>query len=153
MFGQNVVQFFPSDRFELPNWLNEQSLAEELRFPESTKFEGHTPRRIFSRANLKPTLEWVKAVVLDNLLRDRDSLRPVQFLPSGDLVTMSVVQSNSKDGRILDFVGKVLARILGADSDSVQLRFSRRNIGAITVEYVRSGTLRLAPSSPRRQIG
>jgi hypothetical protein len=32
LFGQNVVLFFPSDRSELPDWLNEQALAEELRF-------------------------------------------------------------------------------------------------------------------------
>ena len=49
LFGQNVVLFFPSDRFELPDWLNDQALTEELRFPEPTTFEGHTPRRIFSR--------------------------------------------------------------------------------------------------------
>lgn len=146
LFGHNVVLSFPSDRFELPDWLNDQALAEELRFPEPTKFEGHTPRRIFSRALLKPTLEWVKAVVLDNLLEEQSSPRPVQFVAGVGFVAMPVVQRPGKDGKIIDFVGKVLARILGADGDSVQFNFSHRNMGRITVEYVRSGRREAVPS-------
>ena len=146
LFGQNVVLFFPSDRFELPDWLNDQALAGELRFPEPNRFEGHTPRRIFSRALLKPTLEWVKAVVLDNLLQELSSPRPVQFVPNVGLVAMPVVQGQGKDGKIIEFVGKVLARILGADGDSVQFRVSHRNMGTITVEYVRSERAEAVPS-------
>jgi len=128
LFGQNVVLFFPSDRFELPDWLNDEALAEELHFPEPNKFEGYTSRRIFSRALLKPTLEWLKAVVLDSLLQKQTGLAP------------------GKDDKIIAFVGKVLARILGADGDSVQFRFSHRNMGTITVEYVRSGRQETVPS-------
>ncbi len=146
LFGQNVVLFFPSDRFELPDWLNEQALAEELRFPEPTRFEGYTSRRIFSRALLKPTLEWVKAVVLDNLLQERDSPRPVQFVADVGFVAMPVVLSPGKDGKIIEFVGKVLARILGADGDSIQFRFSHRNMGTINVGYARSGRQEAVPS-------
>lgn len=128
LFGQNVVLFFPSDRFELPDWLNEQALADELRFPEPTTFEGQTPRRIFSRALLKPTLEWVRAVVLDSLLAERTFRHP------------------GKDGKIINFVAKVLGRILGADGDSVQFNFSHRNMGMITAEYFRSGRQEAVPS-------
>jgi hypothetical protein len=146
LFGQNVVLFFPSDRFELPDWLNDQALAEELRFPEPTKFEGHTPRRIFSRALLKPTLEWVKAVVLDNLLQEHSSPRAVQFVPGVGFVGMPVVQRPGKDAKIIEFVGNLLARILGADGDSVKLRFSHRHMGTITVEFVRSARVEVVPS-------
>jgi hypothetical protein len=135
------VLFFPSDRFELPDWLNEQSLAEELHFPEPNTLEGHTTRRIFSRALLKPTLEWVKAVVLDHLLEERDSPMPVEFEPG-----VSVVRRRGKDGKIIEFVSKVLARILGADGDSVRFSFSHRNMGTISVEYVRSGREEAVPS-------
>lgn len=146
LFGQNVVQFFPSDRFELPDWLNDQSLADELRFPEPTKFAGHTPRRIFSRALLKTTLEWVKAVVLDNLLLEQNCPRPVQWLPDGGFMSMPVLERPGKDRKIIDFVSKVLARILGADGDSVDFRFSHRNMGTITVEYARCGKKQTVPN-------
>jgi hypothetical protein len=82
LFRENAVLFFPSDRFELPDWLNERSLAKELRFPELATFKDQTTRRIFSRALLRPTLEWVKAVVLDSLLpgdREREN-RIIQFV-------------------------------------------------------------------------
>ena len=146
LFGQNVVLFFPSDRFELPDWLNDEALAEELRFPEPTKFEGRTPRRIFSRALLKPTLEWVKAVVLDNLLQEQSSPRLVRFMPGVGFVAVPSAQQPGKDGKIIEFVGKVLARILGADGDSVLFRFSHRNLGTVTVEHVRSGRQEVIPS-------
>lgn len=146
LFGQNVALFFPSDRFELPDWLHEKALAEELRFPEPTVFEGDTPRRIFSRALLKPTLEWIKAVVLDNLLQTENSPRPVQFLEGLGLVAMPPVQRAGGDGKIIDFVGKVLARVLGADGDSVNFRFSHRNTGTVSVQYVRSGQEQIVPS-------
>lgn len=146
LFGQNVVLFFPSDRFELPDWLNEQALTEELRFPEPTKFEGYTSRKIFSRALLKPTLEWVKAVVLDNLLQEQGSPRAVQFVPGVGFVAMPEVKPPGKDSKIILFVGKVLARILGADGDSVQFRISHRNMGTITVEYFHSGRQETVPS-------
>lgn len=146
LFGQNAVLFFPSDRFEPPDWLNDQALAEELRFPEPTLFEGNTPRRIFLRALLKPTLEWVKSVVLDNLLQEQSSPRPVQFIDGVGFVAMAGVQRPGKDGKIIEFVAKVLARILGADGDSAQFRFSHRNMGTITVEYVRSGRQETVPS-------
>jgi hypothetical protein len=145
LFAQNVALFFPSDRFELPDWLNVEALAEELRFPEPSKFEGHTARRIFSRALLKPTLEWVKAVVLDSLLEERGSPMPVE-LPDGGLVAMPVVRRPGKDSKIINFVRKVLARILGAEGDSVRFRFSRRNMGTIIVEYVHSGRQEAVPS-------
>jgi hypothetical protein len=135
LFAKNVVLFFPSDRFELPDWLNDQAMAKELHFPEPTKFEGHTSRRILSRTLLKPTLEWVKAVVLDNLLHEQNSPQPVQILPDGEWTAKPF----TKEGKIIEFLSTVLARILGADNDSVQFHFSHRNMGTIRVEYVRSG--------------
>ncbi|MBX3423327.1 MAG: AAA family ATPase [Pirellulaceae bacterium] len=146
MFEQNVVLFFPSDRFELPDWLNEQSLAQDLHFPEPTKFEGQTPRKIFSRALLKPTLEWIKAVALDKLLHEHNYPKPVTFVPGVGFVTAPMSEPVSKDGRIIDFVSKVLARILGADNDAVQFRLSHRNLGIISIDYVRSGKPETIPS-------
>jgi energy-coupling factor transporter ATP-binding protein EcfA2 len=124
LFGENVVLFFPSDRFELPDWLNEQSLATELRFPEPVQFKGQTARRIFSRALLRPTLEWFKAVVLDSLLPGNDE----------------------RDGKIVKFVMRVLARILDADSDAIRISFSHRNLGTIAVDFERSGRTKTVPN-------
>jgi hypothetical protein len=90
LFGENVVPFFPSDRFELPDWLNERSLVAGLRFPGPVQFKGQTARRIFARALLRPTLEWLEAVALDALLADRE-IPPVQIITGNGIVAMPVV--------------------------------------------------------------
>jgi len=92
-FGKNVVLYFPSDRFELPDWLNEQSLAAELRFPVPVNFKGQTARRIFSRVLLRPTLEWFKGVLLDSTLAS---------------------WAESRDKRILGYLCELLGMVLDA---------------------------------------
>ncbi|MFO0805496.1 MAG: AAA family ATPase [Gemmataceae bacterium] len=146
LFAENVVLFFPSDRFELPDWLNERSLAPELRFPEPVQFQGHTARRIFSRALLKPTLEWIKAVTLDAQLADFQPVS-IQLGPVAGLgTTIAFVQQAGRDTRILNLVSKVLARVLDADTDSVGLSFSNRNMGTVAVVFTRAGQQRVIPN-------
>jgi energy-coupling factor transporter ATP-binding protein EcfA2 len=146
LFEGNVVQFFPSDRFELPDWLNEQSLSVELRFPEPVKFEGQTSRRIFSRALLRPTLEWVKAVMLDSLL-GFPVAPTLQLIAGYDLpLSPHALPRGGRDGKIIEVIEKVLARILGADSDMVRFQFSHRNTGTIAANYVRSGREETVPN-------
>ncbi len=142
LFEQNVALFFPSDRFELPDWLNEKSLAPELRFPAPPPFIGQTARRLFSRALLLPTLEWVKALALDALLAEhRDPA--VHLVGSG---IPAAAPRRGPDGKIIDFVGRVLARILDADSDAVQFGFSHRNQGTISATFNRSGKSDTVPN-------
>jgi energy-coupling factor transporter ATP-binding protein EcfA2 len=146
LFGENVVLFFPSDRFELPDWLNERSLAVDLRFPEPVMFKGQTARRIFSRALLRPTLEWIKAVTLDSRLSDYE-LCTIQVGTGNGVTTVpGLVARGGRDSRIVEFIGKVLARILDADSDRVQFLFSHRNMGTIAAAFHRSGRAETVPN-------
>jgi hypothetical protein len=80
------------------------------------------------------------------LLQEQGSPRPVQFVPGVGYLAMPAVERLSKDRKIIEFVGKVLARILGADGDSVQFRFSNRSMGTITVAYDSSGREEEVPS-------
>ena len=123
LFSENVVLFFPSDRFELPDWLNDKSLHSDLKFPEPMPFKGQTRRRIFSRALLRPTVEWLKGVVLDSRL-----------------------SGQSRDSIIIEVIAELLVRILGADSGSVRLRFGNRNSGEIAVEFTRHGQQQVIPN-------
>jgi energy-coupling factor transporter ATP-binding protein EcfA2 len=125
MFSENAVLFFPSDRFELPDWVNEKSLAEDLKFVEPSVFKGETARRIFSRALLRPNLEWLKGVVLDGLLYEKSGRR----LYSGP----------SQAERIGEFVTTLLAKILRADSEELFLQFADRNVGVISAVFKRMG--------------
>lgn len=126
-FAKNAVLYFASDRSEVPNWLNGQALLEDQTFLEPNTVQGETRRRIFSKALLKPTLQWLKSVILDQLLVDR----------TGSLST--------KEATIFSFVGHVLARILGADNDENTFRFSNRHDGKITFDFHRKGKLLILP--------
>jgi hypothetical protein len=146
LFRENIVLFFPSDRFELPDWLNEQSLAAELRFPEPITFQGQTARRIFSRALLRPTLEWLKAVTLDSRLSDYQPI-PIPVVADNRLITVQgLLPRTGRDSKVIEFVGKVLARILDADSDAVGFQFSHRNAGTIAALFQRSGRQEVIPN-------
>ena len=95
---------------------------------------------------MKPTLEWVKAVVLDHLLARQIAL-PAQFTAGYGLpASPPLGTSGGRDERIIDFVGKVLARVMDADSNNVQFRFSHRNMGMIAAEFVRSGLEQAIPN-------
>jgi energy-coupling factor transporter ATP-binding protein EcfA2 len=143
LFAENVVLYFPSDRFELPDWLNESGLLPDLRFPEPMTFKGQTHRRIFARALLRPTLQWLKAVVLDSRLAD---YAPFDFVTDMGVTTAGLVHRPGKDSVILDTVAMILARILGADDDSVRLHFGNRNQGLISVRFSQAGVERFVPS-------
>ncbi len=145
LLEENVVLFFPSDRFELPDWLNERSLSADLRFPDPIPFKGQTARKIFSRALLRPTLEWIKAVSLDALLLA--SVPPPFNAPSrGNTVTPDPMNWGGREGRIVSFVGKVLARVLNADTDNIQFQFDHRNVGRIAATFERRGWIESIPN-------
>lgn len=148
LFKENVVLCFPSDRFELPDWVNDRSLADELRFPEPNTFEGETSRRILSRGLLRPTLEWLKAVVFDSRLSD---WHPFQLplpegIPAGIPGFKAFVPVQSRNSRIIQECGKVLAYVLNADTDTVQWNFGDRNSGILGVTFIRNGATHVIPN-------
>ena len=143
LFSNNVVLFFPSDRFELPDWLNERSLASDLKFPEPLPFKGQTSRRIFARALLKPTLEWLKAVVLDSRLSD---FVPIPFNVGNTSTMQGLYHKGGRDSQIVELVSAILARVSGADSDHIQLMFNHRNTGTISVAFTRLSRNEIVPN-------
>ena len=146
LFSENVVLYFPSDRFELPDWLNEESLRDDLQFPVANSMQGRTTRRIFSRTLLAETLQWLRAILLDSRLRD--------FVPCG--VASSNGESTSwlpgfaqvqgADTALLEQCVSILAQVLCADTNSLSLSFGNRNQGVISANYRRGGEIHFLPS-------
>ena len=146
LFSTNCVLYFPSDRFEIPDWINVTSLREDLRFPDAANFQGQTQRRIFSRALLTDTLEWLRAVVLDSRLSE---LMPGSVAyADGDAKTWlpGLIDRGGPNSRILDLCRKILERVVGADNGSLVLRFGNRNDPRITVFFQRNGVQQVIPS-------
>ncbi len=146
LFQENVVLFFPSDRFEFPEWLNETSVTSEITFPEPVKFTGQTARRIFARSLLKPTLQWIKALALDFRIADY-VMKPVMLTENGITSNIeALVSVKGRDSKIIDVVFKFLECILDAEPGTIQLQFSNRNTGTIAVGFLRNGCRELIPS-------
>lgn len=145
-FSKNCVLYFPSDRFEIPDWINIHSLREDLRFPDAVNFQGQTQRRIFARALLTDTLEWLRAVVLDSRLSE---LIPGSVAyADGDSKTWlpGLVDRGGPNSRILGLCKQILERVLGADFDSLGFSFGNRNDPRISVIYHRNGAPQVIPS-------
>lgn len=120
-FAKNAVLYFPSNRSEVPNWLNEQALLEDQPFLEPNAEHGKTSRRIFSRALLKPTLQWIRSVILDQLLLERMGLFPI------------------KERTIYEFIALVMARVLDADNSENTFCLHNRHDSKISFHYRRKG--------------
>jgi len=74
-FNSNCLLFFSADRFEPPDWLNSDSLSNELKLPEPARMKGRTQRRILARNRLKPTVEWLTSILLDVLLQEHKQVK------------------------------------------------------------------------------
>jgi hypothetical protein len=146
LFKKNVVLAYLSDRYELPDWLNETSLTEGVRFPEPVFFQGQTNRRIFSRTLLKPIIEWIKSLIFDIQLGDRESMR---FCVGHGFETREVqgwIERPSENNRLFMRVRSILESVLRADANSILFSFSPRNTGNVGVSFRRNGQTHSLPN-------
>lgn len=125
--------FFPADRFELPDWLNADSLSSELRLPEASRIKGKTNRRIIARNRLKPTLEWLTSVLFDVLVENDTRRNAPSF---ADAFRRSIEPSKARG--VFDAISSILQSVLcHRESDKLQLGFGDRNSRLINVTIAR----------------
>lgn len=73
MFGQNVLSYFPSYRFELPAYLND-SYSNPLKYSIESKFSGYLPNQIEVISDITTFSNWLLDVLLDMKLGERIQL-------------------------------------------------------------------------------
>lgn len=133
-FRDNVVLYFPSDRFEPPDWLNSGSLREDLAFHDPLRLEGNTSRNIFSRSLLKPTLEWLRGVVLDRYLSE---LQPMNIPLNTGLGTSQVITAQiltaGPNAKLIDAVAGILREVLNVNGQSVGFALGNRTAPRIGI--------------------
>lgn len=141
-FFENVVLYFPSDRFEPPDWLNVASLPAELRLPEPIIMEGFTARRILARSLLKPTLEWLQGIRFDQFLTETHPI-PVTISNPGmppQLMQARLVQEGNTSA-LFNTAKLVLGRILGAEESVFQIEVEGRHSRRFVAGAVRDGKI------------
>lgn len=77
-FMSNSYCYFPSDRYELPYWINKETIESNEQFTEKLRFNDYLGRNILARQSLSIIKNWILDVFLDskvNIYRVGDSLQ------------------------------------------------------------------------------
>ncbi len=140
LLQKTSLLFFPADRFEPPDWLNTENLSSELRLPDAQRVKGRTPRRIFSRNRLKPTLEWLNSVIFDMMVSEH---QPVSVpRPSDRQLVPARVAEPGKAHAVFEAIRIVLQKVLCQNAtDQLQLGIGDRNSRIISATVRRDGEL------------
>lgn len=140
LFSENVVLYFPSDRFEPPDWLNLKSLSADLQFPEPVTMTGFTARRILARSLLKPTLEWLQGLRFDQFLTETQLVPAMHTEPGSPPRQMQALLINEGNTSGLFNAAKlVLGRILGVEETAFQIEVEGRHSRRFVAGAIRNG--------------
>lgn len=71
---ENLMLYFPSDRFEEPAWLNEENLKHRAAISPSKHIKGITNRKIIADRALSPLVTWFYDVVFDSWVQELRSV-------------------------------------------------------------------------------
>ncbi len=145
MLDKNCLLYFPADRFEPPDWLNIADLSQDLKLPEPERIKGKTPRRIFSRNRLKPTLDWLNSVIFDmmvNEYKDATFATPVTEgvqTPQGHQFRVRV-KVPGKAHTIFDSIVNLLRKVIcERETDALILGIGDRKSRIISASVTRDG--------------
>ena len=140
LLEKTSLLFFPADRFEPPDWLNTENLSSELRLPDPQRVKGRTPRQIFSRNRLKPTLEWFNSVIFDMMVSEHQEVN-IPLNDGGQLVAVRVARPG-KAHAVFVAVQSVLQKVLcQKPTDLLQLGIGDRNSRIISATVRRDGVV------------
>lgn len=135
IFGENILTYFPSYRFEYPAYLN-TPYKQPDSFNEENRFTNQLPNPIENISSLKDLSHWIMDVVLDkeiykgiqNIPAQQGQIDPIGFTP--ELMVWSNLNS------ILNNI------LIAAKGNNSSLRFgiSRRNNGGQRIAIMREDT-------------
>lgn len=67
-FESNSYCYFPSDRFEYPHWINEETIQKQEQFNDYSSFSGKLDKDIIIRQSLTEIKHWILDVFLDSMV-------------------------------------------------------------------------------------
>lgn len=104
-FSSNSYCYFPSDRYELPYWINESAIDLIEQFKESQKYNGYLDREITVRKSLKEIKNWILDVFLD-------SRTNISFLDNGQIETTTPLEHVRLLSKSIDILELVISEVL-----------------------------------------
>lgn len=104
-FSSNSYCYFPSDRYELPYWINESTVNKLEQFKEIRKYSGYLNREITVRKSLKEIKNWILDVFLDS----RTNLK---FLESGEVQALTPISDVKLLTKSIENLEKLISEVI-----------------------------------------
>lgn len=132
-FSSNSYCYFPSDRYELPYWINSETIGSMEQFKDISKFNSNLGRDITIRRSLSEIKEWILDVFLDTradlvFKEDGNASTPVP------LSTLQVLQKTIKN------IEKIISSIV---QKSVSINLNYRNHSLSRIKLLEKDTGRV----------
>ena len=129
IFSKNCVLYFPSNRFEEPAWLNEETLRAQAAYTGLRHFVGHTNRRLINYTPLRDNQNWLFDVMYDRMVFDPQfvnvSIDPVNGEPPLTLPAIKEYSGNATT--VSDIVTEILRRAIRGGQGTQFVVGTRRN--------------------------
>lgn len=131
-FSSNSYCYFPSDRYELPYWLNKGSISQSEQFLDVQRFNGILDREILVRRSINDIKQWILEVFLDS----RADLIFVdnKVITSTDLPTLKLLKQS------IENIENILSKIVQKDI-SINLNFRGHSHSRIKLVEKNTGEL------------
>lgn len=128
LFSENCVLYFPSNRFEEPAWLNEQSLTAPVEYVEQKRILLHTDRRAIGVTPFRDNRNWLFDVIYDRRVPETRSIRVPMPVPPGDkpwIIEGERSEIRDHDELVLKTALDIVRRVL-QDESNASFRITRR---------------------------
>jgi hypothetical protein len=137
-FLLNNYCYFPSDRYEIPYWLNTEIPIQNERFNESEKFFNKLDKEILIRKSMSDIKSWILDVFLDSRVdiikiteeSGETSYNTKQHLPTIELLKISVENINVLISKILGSNVELEVNFRGRGNSRLKLidKITRRDV-------------------------
>ncbi len=128
-FANGCALYFPSNRFEEPAWLNQESLSTPAEYVNLRRMEGYSDRKLVNYLSLRVNQNWLFDLAYDRAVFESRTVNlPIQGQNQGQSVTLPVQlapQGNATD--LFEAALQVVRLVIKAET---QVRFgigSRQN--------------------------
>lgn len=129
-FVSNSYCYFPSDRYEIPYWMNHDVGYSKEKFREQERFSKNLNREILVRKNLIEIKDWILNVFLDsrtNIILNEDGSAHTSN-PIGEIVLLQ---------RSITNIEKLLSKILQKD---IKINLNYRGYGSSRIQIIDANT-------------
>lgn len=116
----NSYCYFPSDRYELPYWINKETIESSEQFSENSIFSGYLDRNILVRKSLNIIKNWILDVFLDSKVSIYESENKLHIKDSENVSNAIALSQSIRN--IEEIISNIVQR-------KISMQLNHRGIG------------------------